>query len=194
MTPSHPAKPRCIDCQTKVYRLPWAKLLARVFREQVLVCPSCQARGRSSPPSPTSTSHRRSSSTSACPPNSPSSTQLAHRPSSSSRNFSTATNDPTDSSLCLNSNPLLAGPPTYRLGTLPSAPRWLTRIPYSIPRLRHQNLPLHNAAAPNAPTRPSPVCEISGSFVLCACAPRARPADHRGRLKTPPPVIFSTAC
>jgi hypothetical protein len=25
-----------------VYRLPWAKLLARVFREQVLVCPSCQ--------------------------------------------------------------------------------------------------------------------------------------------------------
>jgi hypothetical protein len=28
--------------QTKGYRLLWAKLLARVFREQVLVCPSCR--------------------------------------------------------------------------------------------------------------------------------------------------------
>jgi hypothetical protein len=27
---------------TKAYRLPWAKLLARVFQEQVLVCPSCR--------------------------------------------------------------------------------------------------------------------------------------------------------
>jgi ribosomal protein S27E len=43
--PALPVKPQPNDApnrRTKGYRLAWAKLLARVFQQQVLVCPSCQ--------------------------------------------------------------------------------------------------------------------------------------------------------
>jgi hypothetical protein len=36
---ANPGEPE--HTRTKGYRLAWAKLLARVFQEQVLVCPSC---------------------------------------------------------------------------------------------------------------------------------------------------------